>query len=413
MQRRLVPGNAKLLKELNEFQTLDALRRNGAMARSQLARLTGLTAPTVGVIVGSLLEQGLLLERESQPGAVVGRRAVPLEINPRAGTAIGINLGVTHALMLAVDLNGQVQARARFDVRAEMSPQEMIDRLGAGIGGLGADVTPMRRVGGGAGLHGLVNHDAGVLRFAPHFGWRDVPFTALLSRALGWPVVADNGVRCMALGELWFGAGRGVNNFVCVAVGTGIGSAIVLDGRLYRGVHGTAGEIGHVTIDVEGPQCHCGSYGCLETLASGPAIARRAVRLIKQGMPSAITAMVVALEDVTAETVARAAASGDAVAVRILQEAGTHLGIAVANLAKTLNPEMVLIGGGVSQAGERLLEPLRQGMVARALDEAARRLPVRRIALGGDAGALGAAALVLEKFFKGSTVPAVLEMIER
>nr|WP_280953568.1 ROK family transcriptional regulator [Symbiobacterium terraclitae] len=378
---------------MNQYQILDALRRHGSLARSELARITGLTPPTVGAITAALLADGLLLEGEGLPAASAGRRAVPLSLNAEWGVAIGVLLSITRAQVLAVDLGGAVRGRAEFAVRSGAQPGEVADGIAAAVQRVVAEVRPRRVIGAGAALHGLVDHAGGVMRFAPHFGWRDVPFAAMLAERLELPVVADNDVRCMALGELWFGAGRGVQNFVCVRVGTGIGAGIVLDGSLFRGGRALAGEIGHFTVDLNGPLCHCGSRGCLETVASGPAIARRA------GMESATA-------------VARAAEAGDARALQALADAGTHVGVAIANLAKTLDPELVLIGGGVARAGEHLLAPLRRAIAAHALDQRA-VVPVHPVALGDDAAAVGAAALVLERFFRGGAVPAVLGWMGR
>lgn len=394
MTKRLVPGNAKLLKELNQFQVLDAIRRHGSLARSELARLTGLTPPTIGAITAALLADGLLVEGEGQPTASVGRRAVPLSLNPSWGVAIGILLSITRAQVVAVDLIGAVQGRAEFAVAAGASPDGVVALLADAVRRVVTEVQPRRVVGAGAALHGLVDHATGVMRFAPHFGWRDVPFAAMLEERLGLPVLADNDVRCIALGELWFGAGQGVQNFICVRVGSGIGAGIVLDGRLFRGVGALAGEIGHFTIDLNGPPCHCGSRGCLETVASGPAIARRA------GFPSAAE-------------VARAADAGDPRALHALAEAGTYVGVAIANLVKTLDPELVLIGGGVIRAGESLIAPLRRATAAHALDRRSAAVPVRPVALGDDAAAIGAGALVLERFFRGGPAPAVLDWMGR
>lgn len=413
MQRLPTPGNAKLIKELNHFLVLEALRQHGSLARTELARITGLTAPTIGLIVKGLLDEGFLLEGETQPASMVGRRAVPLHLNAHAGVAIGINIGITHARILAVDLLGGILAREVFAVPRKVTPDQLVTRLTRSVQEMVTAVRPRRLLGVGCGLHGLVDHETGTMRFAPHFGWRNVPFAELLGKSLGVPVIADNDVRCMTLGELWFGAGKGLTDFVCVAVGTGIGSGIVLDGRLHRGAYGSAGEIGHFTVDVAGPACSCGSYGCAEAMASGPAIAARAVRLIKQGASSMLPGMVSDLEDVTAEDVARAAAAGDAVCQEVMHAAGTYLGIVVANLIKLLNPQRVLIGGGVARAGDLLLHPLRQSLAARALDPAMAALPVCPTALDADAGAMGGAAQVLARFFKGESLPAYLELMGR
>ncbi|MEW8979188.1 MAG: ROK family transcriptional regulator [Symbiobacterium sp.] len=390
MERRLVPGNARLLKELNQYQILDAIRRHGSLARSELARLTGLTPPTVGAITAALLEDGLLVEGEGQPAASAGRRAVPLSLNPSWGVAVGVLLTIARAQVLAVDPTGGVRGRVEFPVRPGLRPDEAAAALAAAVRRVIAGTAPRRLIGVGAALHGVVDHASGVMRFAPHFGWRDVPFAAMLAKRLGTAVVADNDVRCAAMGELWFGAGRGVENFVCVRVGTGIGSGIVMDGRLFRGGRALAGEIGHFTVDLSGPPCRCGSRGCLETVASGPAIAERA------GMESV-------------EAVVQAAQAGDPRAIRALADAGTYVGVAIANLVKTLDPELVLIGGGVARAGELVLGPMRQAIAAHALDPKAAVVPVRPVALGDDAAAFGAAALVLDRFFRGRTEPAVLD----
>jgi len=411
--RNPTPGNPSLLKELNQFLILDTLRRQGALSRSELSRVTGLTPPTVGIIVKGLLEEGYLVEQASTPGAGIGRRPVPVALNPRAGVAVGVNVSSTKVVILSLNLLGQVQARRSFPIPAGTDPEVVFGQVVDKIRAMLADIRPRRVFGVGVGLHGLVDHEQGLLRFAPHLGWRNVPVGDLLAASLPGPVVVDNGVRCMAQGELWFGAARGVENLVCVAVGTGIGSAIVLEGRLYRGADGVAGEIGHVTVDVEGPRCDCGNYGCLETLASGPAIARQAARRIKAGNPSLLAEWGLDPDSITAQDVARAALAGDALSRQVFAEAGTYLGIAIANLAKTLNPAQILIGGGVSQAGDLLLEPLRRSLAQRTEGILPGGLPVHPIQLGGDAGAIGAATLVLERFFRGDTVPQILDFIVR
>ncbi|MCG0237731.1 MAG: ROK family transcriptional regulator [Firmicutes bacterium] len=407
------PGNPSLLKELNQFLILDALRRYGSLSRSDLARITGLTPPTVGVIVKGLLEEGYLVEQASLPGSGVGRRPVPLALNPQAGIAVGVNVSPTKVLILAVNLLGQIQARRSFAIAAGASAEDVLEQVIGNVREMLAELRPRRVFGVGVGLHGPVDHQRGLLRFAPHLGWRNVPVADLLGAALPGPVVVDNGVRCMAQGELWFGAARGIENLVCVAVGTGIGAAIVLDGRLYRGADGIAGEIGHVTVDVEGPRCDCGNYGCLETLASGPAIARQAARRLKQGVPSLLVDWGLDPDSLAAADVARAALAGDELSRQVFAEAGMYLGIAIANLAKTLNPSRILIGGGVAQAGDLLLEPLRRTLAQRTEGLLPGEVPVEPIQLGADAGAIGAACLVLERFFRGDTVPQILDFIER
>ena len=194
------------------------------------------------------------------------------------------------------------------------------------------------------------------------------------------------------MGEHQFGVGRGVDNLIYLTVSTGIGGGIIINGRLYLGVSGSAGEIGHMTIDVNGPECSCGNIGCLEMLASGKAIAREAIRRISQGEGSSLAKMVEGkIDNITAEEVGVAAEGGDSLSLEVISQAATYLGVGMVNLVNILNPEMIIVGGGVAQMGELLLAPARQVVEERAFKLPAQAVRIVPAHLGDEAGVLGVA----------------------
>ena len=236
----------------------------------------------------------------------------------------------------------------------------------------------------GAGSPGPLDLDSGTVLETPNLGWRDVPLRDLLFEAVGVPATLHNDADCAAYGEWSRGAGQGAACLVCLTLGTGIGGGIVLGGRVHHGASGAAGEVGHTCVDVNGRRCGCGARGCVEAYASGSAIAARAA---EAGFRPAGSGRV------SAEAVCRAAAAGDARAARIVSGAGTILGVAVANLVHILNPDVVVLVGGVAKAGEALFAPLRREVRRRAFASAAAACRIVPGALPGTAGVVGAAEL--------------------
>ena len=315
---------------------------------------------------------------------------------------IGIDLGGTKILTAVVRDDGFVAARDRV-----ATPQEGPDSVAAAIGGtvdrvLAAAGLAVREVAGlGVGVPGPLDPDTGTVFAPPNLrGWHDVPFGRLLAERLGMRTLLENDADAAALGEWRFGAGRGIDDLVYITVSTGIGGGIIVRGELLTGVSGTAGEVGHMTIDVNGPRCVCGNTGCLEVLAAGPAIARMAQDAVRAGEPTTLlTRAGGRLEDITARIVAASAAAGDAVAARVFRRAATYIGIGVANLLNLLNPAMVILGGGVSKAGALLLDPVRTTARERAFERPARDARIVLSSLGDDAGAVGAATVA---FMRGT-----------
>jgi glucokinase len=251
----------------------------------------------------------------------------------------------------------------------------------------------------GIGAAGMVDTMKGVLRFAPNLAWRELPIADRISDELGVPCQLDNDANAAAYGEFRFGAGRGYRHMLLVALGTGIGGGIITDGRLARGAHGFAGEIGHVIVDPNGPRCGCGNVGCWEQLASGTAIGRAGRAVVREHPDSMILSLAGGDPDrVTGSIVTEAGLAGDRMAVAILSEIGIRLGQGMAGLANVLDPQIVVVGGGVIRAGDLLLEPARRAF-GDAIEAPEHRpfVPIVAAELGEDAGAVGAATLAMEE----------------
>ncbi len=247
--------------------------------------------------------------------------------------------------------------------------------------------------GVGIGSPGPLDTTRGVVILTPNLGWREMPLREKVSEAVGLPATLDNDANCAVLGEAWRGAARGARYVVGVTIGTGVGGGIVMDGKIFHGASDVAGEIGHTTIDSTGRRCNCGNYGCLEAYASGPAIAARAVEGILAGEPTSLPEQVDGdLDAITAHVVYEAATKGDELALEVVRDTARFLGTGIANLMNIFNPEIVVICGGVTAAGEWLLRPLRKEVTRRAFKPAVDACSIVPGELPGTAGVYGAVA---------------------
>lgn len=248
--------------------------------------------------------------------------------------------------------------------------------------------------GVGIGSPGPLDTKSGLVINTPNLGWRNFPLRDLVSNALNLPATLDNDANCATYGEWWLGAGKDVDTLVGLTLGTGIGGGIVLGGQIYHGISDVAGEIGHMTIEANGRRCKCGNYGCLEAYASGPAIALRASEGIEAGVGTVLQDMVDGrLEDITAATVYEGVVAGDPFATEVMKDTAKFLGAGIANIINILNPEMVVIAGGVTRAGDHLFIPLRAEVRRRAFRSAEERCSIVSGELPGTAGVVGAAAV--------------------
>jgi glucokinase len=254
-------------------------------------------------------------------------------------------------------------------------------------------------LGVGIGSPGPLDREAGLVITTPNLGWHNFPLRDRVSNDTGLRATLDKDANCATLGEWWIGAARGGRNVVGLTIGTGIGGGLILDGRLYHGASDVAGEVGHTTLDSTGRRCKCGNYGCLEAYASGPAIADRAREALAGGEDSLLTTIVEGrLENLTAQHVYEASKKGDDVAREVVRETARFIGTGVANLLNIFNPDVVVLAGGVAQAGEDLFGPLRAEVRRRAFKPAVEACRIVPGSLGSAAGVVGAVATFLEQY---------------
>ncbi len=316
---------------------------------------------------------------------------------------IGIDIGGTNLVVGAVAADGtRVVGAHSQPTNPSRGADAVIESLVAmgrqTLGALAVEVPSARVLGLGIGAPGPLDTRRGVVLLTPNLGWVDMPLRDRLSEGLGLPASLDNDANCAILGECWVGAARGATHVIGITIGTGIGGGIVLDGRLHHGVADCAGEVGHITIDLDGRLCGCGNYGCLEAYASGPAIARRATERLNEGDDSVLLQLVDGdLSRVTAQTVYEAAHAGDPVALDVVRDTAHYLGAGIANLLNIFNPDHVVIVGGVTRAGDSLFEPLRREVARRAFKPAVRSCQIIPGTLDGLAGVYGAARAFLDQ----------------
>ncbi|MFO7900178.1 MAG: ROK family glucokinase [Planctomycetota bacterium] len=307
--------------------------------------------------------------------------------------AVGIDLGGTNIKGGLVERDGTVLAKKSVRTEAAGGADHVIGRIAGLVDDViaegGAAKTDV--VGVCVGSPGPLDGETGVIYEAPNLGWYDVPLGEKLAPRVGLPVWIENDANVAAFGEAWVGAGRGLECVILLTLGTGIGGGIVLGGRLWRGVHGTGAELGHMTIDYDGVRCNCGSRGCIEAYASAPAVVRRMREAIDAGGESALRPAFDMGEEVEAKQVYEAAADGDALAREVMEQTGRFLGIAVASYVNIFDPNCVVLHGGMVNAGDMLLEPLVEEMNARSFESCRRGLRVLPSALKGEAGLVGAA----------------------
>lgn len=318
---------------------------------------------------------------------------------PRTKYLVGVDLGGTNIVAGALAEDGSDLLALRSEpTRADQGADAVVDRMARMIDTVIAETiaqTGARRddvIGVGVGAPGPLDRERGIVVTTPNLGWTNFPLRDVISERTRLPVRIDNDANCATLGEWWLGAARGANNVIGMTIGTGIGGGIIMGGRLYHGSSDVAGEIGHATIDITGRRCKCGNYGCLEAYASGPSIADRAREAVGADDEAFLVLMVGGdASKITAATVYEAAKLGDDVALDVVRETSRFLGAGIANLLNIFNPDVVVIAGGVTQAGETLFGPLRREVRKRAFKpavEACQIVPATLVA----AGVVGAVA---------------------
>ena len=378
-------GTLAWLRDRNRQRVMEILRMQSQVSQADIARATGLSRTTVSSLIAELKDAGLVLDADPTPRqGRGGRPGVQLVLRDPSLVVAGIDFGHSHVGVAVADLGHNLLAERRFELDVNRQAVQALDaaaRLFAEVlSRAGMDRRSVLRAG--IGIPGPVDRargTAGSSTILP--GWVGLSIASEMGERLGVPVEIENDANCGALAELTWGAGRDCSNFAYIKAATGIGAGLVIDGKLLRGASGTAGEIGHTTLDEAGALCYCGNRGCLETVASGPAI----LQLVGQGRS----------ETLTLGQLIELAAHGDVRCRRAISDAGTEIGVAVAGLCNLINPERVIVGGLLSRAGELLLQPIRDSIRRHAVLAAAERVEVVPAVFVERAELLGSLALAM------------------
>jgi glucokinase-like ROK family protein len=391
-------GDQTLVREINLATVLRYLQTGPAISRSGLANLTGLNKTTISRLVEELLERGLAHEI-GLANSAGGRRATLLELNPQAGQIIGLEVGVDFISVIVTDFSGQMTWHRLIETDPA-DPQAVIIEQALSLVSEAQQFSQAqggRLLGLGLTVPGTVNIDSGTLLFSPNLQWRSVPLGQIFTERTDLPVFVENDANAAALAEHFFGAARQSQNFIFLTVGVGLGGGLFLNGSLYRGAGGIAGEIGHTSFMSNGNRpCRCGNRGCWETSSNQYALIERVRALLAIGQSSLVTQIMTEQNTrLTLAVIARAAAAGDQVVLEALAETGAAIGLGVANLINTFNPEMVIVGGAMMVAGDYLLPAIKDVVAKRTLAEAQSQTQIILSTFGPAASVVGGVALVV------------------
>lgn len=394
------------MAQMNRKSVIDIIRTQSPINKAQIARQTGLSIPTVMKITDEF-ERNHLIRVNGKGESKGGKRPELLEMIPHAYYIIGIDVGRSKIMAIIMDMSGNLVVKESIKTGETVPSRQLIERLIHLICRVihKSNISMKQFMGLGIGMPGLLDTENGTVLFSPDFHWENVELVKPIEERFPIYTILENSNRAMAMGEHWFGAGVESSYFVCLNLGHGIGSAIVQNGEFYKGSCGSSGEIGHITLEKDGPLCSCGNRGCLEALASANAMAEQARKLVRQGKGQGILKLAKGDEEnIDAKEIFDAAKEGDAAAVLIVDKAIEYIGIGLANYINLLDPDMLILAGGVTGAGDYLITRLKRVIKARQMKFAGRKVKIRISELGNDAAAIGAASIILKEFIENGAI---------
>jgi len=386
---KIIKGDPEFAREINKLLILDYLRRKEKASRVDIARSLNLTKGTISTIVGDLISQQFIIEiGEGKSQEHGGRKPVLLSLNSSEKYVVGVDIGTTSIVLALANLKGEILKKNRVPTSPNKSVDNIAHQVEILIKELINDTNKSNEsiIGCGISVAGVVEKNNGYIVVSPDFNWKDVPIKKIFEETNGLDMVFDNCTRVMTLGEKWYGLARNVKNAFFVNIGYGIGSALIINGEIYN----NHSEFGHVFITKKQVQCNCGKFGCLEAVSSGHAIEKEAYKLIDDKYPKG--------EKITAERVAKLANQGNEIAKQIFFDVGKYLGRAISMVANAFNPEIIILGGGVSLAGQLFLDPIIEEFSKQTMEPILKRTKIGISKLGMDAGVLGAISLALDNF---------------
>jgi len=390
-----------LFSQLNTLQILENIRVDGSISRSQVAEKTNTSPFLASKTCDKLLSTGFIIEA-GQGDSTGGRRPALLSLSPNLGRLMGVNLGAVNVRIAMTDFSGNlidyVKDRSHADQGPDVAIHHLVELIDQMLEKSGLSYSSLDAIG--IGVSGVIERNTGVTLFWPKLPlWVNVPVKKMLEDRYKTLVKLEDASRTQAIAEYRLGGANTAEHFIYIAVGAGIGAALFLNGKLYQGAGGFAGEFGHITVSETGPLCSCGNRGCLETMVSASALIRKVQHGLSAGLSN--TLMQIAngnSQNVSVEMLAEAARKGDRFSLRLLSEAGEDLGRAIVGLINLLNPELVVIGAGVASAvGDLILPEIQRAVRDRAIIQAADQVQIRMSKLQERDWALGATFLVAEE----------------
>jgi glucokinase-like ROK family protein len=389
-----------LVRDMNLSSVMRHVHREGSLSRAQLAQRTHLNKATISSLVEELIDLGLIHENGMDTSGF-GRPATMLDLDPQAGCIIGVEIGVGFISIILTNFTGKIIWRHFEELISILNQEEITARIFQLLDEAReiARKDRMRLFGMGLALPGMVDVDQGVLIFSPNLQWRDVPLRQMFSEYSGLPVFVDNDANAAALGEHLFGAARQEQHFLFIVAGVGVGGGLFLNGEIYRGARGLAGEIGHTSLYVEQTRpCRCGNRGCWENFANQSSLYERIRARLDVGRRSLITSILEnQLSPLNLSIINQAAEAGDREVLEAISDTGVALGLGVANLVNIFNPEMVVIGGSLSILGNYILPAVEEVIEERTLEVMRKPIKILISAFGSDASVMGAVALVVRE----------------
>ncbi|MGQ9553194.1 MAG: ROK family transcriptional regulator [Anaerolineae bacterium] len=382
-----------------ELEILAALRRS-PVTRLQLAEHFGRSPSSLSRLLGPMLQQKLILEMDGSSTRGVGRPALILQANPAIAYGIGIDIGAMNSRFVVTDFCGNIISKHIEPTRQFRDNRDFGDyATDLGARALASIYSRRKQVVGiVAAVSGVVDSNKGICLFCPNIrGPIDIPAANILMHSLGYPTRIEDPARMQALAEGYYGVAKGANDYLYIHIGIGVGSGIVLAGRMLHGSIGIAGEIGHILVGEDGPRCNCGNRGCLEAYVSGPALVRKAREGLEHGIYSSLSNVAGRnYAGLTVEVINDAAQHGDKMAFHIIDEAGEHLGIAIATAVNLLGCPLVIIGGGVANLCDVFYQAAERAMRSRALPMVSPYVSIKRSALDTFSAAWGAATAAID-----------------
>lgn len=392
MQKNTI-GSFSKMKSTNTQLILNKIHQHGSASRVQIAKETGLTAATVTNLTGELISRGIIVEAEAGASSG-GRKPIMLKLNTADYGICSVYISPDYVELAVTDFEANFVYYNSVPAASQADPGAAV-KIIADEYRKAVQHTERRVVAVGVGLHGIVDHDSGTSVFAPNLEWKNVPVVQLLRQHIDVPVFADNDVKLMAKGEMWYGAARGVSDFVYLYVGDGIGGAIVIDGRVYRGTGNGSGEIGHCTVDGSGEICSCGNRGCLQTKASKRAMMSAVRKLSGDSLWSSRIA--------DCDSLAAACLEGNPVAVAVMNDEAKYLAIGVTTLINLFNPKLVVVDSDIKDFDKAVMDSLKKEVAARKMKFFDNICDIEYSHLTESAVIKGATAMVLNYVFEQPT----------